>query len=243
MIFKIGKVQGCRFRGLGLQCYTTYLQLEVQGCRLCGSGVGTTVRVPSMVSKHGRAQRQVKFECMEEPKGRSKSWKSPKAKNRNMAELTSRKKRKCTKIKMQAKADWSFLFSQKSKNPLARSCPGGKPVAGAYGCWIKWMPLEAKDLDQAWPQTWHVASWAAAGYGLFLAMLLDFVAGLVLAPLELGALGSHGLAGGALGCSWLAVGHHGCWDLELVAVAQWSLLGPRAAHTITCLQYDCAPSK
>ena len=27
-----------------------------------------------------------------------------------------------------------------------------------------------------------------------------------------------------------AVGHHGCWDLELVAVAQWSLLGPRAAH-------------
>ena len=92
--------------------------------------------------------------------------------------------------------------------------------------------------------------WAAAGYGHVLAnwhwllgrawLLLGHAGALGhlglgrwlgVGALGPGALGSHGLAGGALGCSWLAVGHHGCWGLELVAVAQWSLLGPRAAHT------------
>ena len=154
MIFKIGEVQGCRFRGLGLQCYTTYLQIEVQGCRLCGSGVGTTVGVPSMVSKHGRAQRQVKLECMEEPKGRSKSWKSPKAENRNMAELTSRKKNKNAQESKCKQRQAGRFFSLKSQKILWH---GHALVASAYGCWTKWMPLVAKDLDQAWPQTWHVA--------------------------------------------------------------------------------------
>ena len=210
-----------------------------------------------MVSKHGRAQRQVKFECMEEPKGRSKSWKSPKAENRNMAELTSRKKMHKNQNASKGRLVVSFL--SRVKKILWH---GHALVASAYGCWTKWMPLVAKDLDQGWPQTWHVAKqyslWAQTHdghcgrlrYGHVLAnwhwlrgrawLLLGHAGALGhlglgrwlgVGALGLGALGSHGLAGGALGCSWLAVGHHGCWDLELVAVAQWSLLGPRAAHT------------
>ena len=58
----------------------------------------------------GKAQRQVKLECMEEPKGRSKSWKSPKAETQ---------KRKCKQ--RQAAPFFSF------KNSSGRwSCPFGE---------------------------------------------------------------------------------------------------------------------